>query len=362
MRPIKYILFGLWGLFFMNSCETDFDTTTDWEDITVVYGIIDQNDSMQYIKINRAFLGEGNVLQFAQEYDSSNYPFPLRVWLEEFNDNEQLVQTIEFDTATSYKPDDPDAVFPTGAQTIYKGGPETFYEIKWIIEPPFDTVGFRKIWLNDQNTYTLNIMYPDSSKLITSETQLIMDFVMTRPFPQSQFIKFVPNPSVPTIFAWEKPDNDEGRFKYELRVKFNYQEVSQNNSIQEKSIDLVSNVTVHPTLGSSEMSYYYWDNNFYASCVNNIPYDDPDEEANIKERYTVDIEMIVSVAGEAFNLFMQVYEPSTSIVQEKPPYTNVENGIGVFSSRYRIKQNKLLHQETVQDLRSIDYNFMKFAY
>ncbi|MCD4731620.1 MAG: hypothetical protein K8R74_13530, partial [Bacteroidales bacterium] len=180
MRPIKYILFGLWGLFFMNSCETDFDTTTDWEDITVVYGIIDQNDSMQYIKINRAFLGEGNVLQFAQEYDSSNYPFPLRVWLEEFNDNEQLVQTIEFDTATSYKPDDPDAVFPTGAQTIYKGGPETFYEVKWIIEPPFDTVGFRKIWLNDQNTYTLNIMYPDPSKLITSETQLIMDFVMTR--------------------------------------------------------------------------------------------------------------------------------------------------------------------------------------
>ena len=66
MHTIKYILFGLWILFFMNSCETDFDTTTDWEDITVVYGIIDQNDSMQYIKINKAFLGEGNVLQFAQ--------------------------------------------------------------------------------------------------------------------------------------------------------------------------------------------------------------------------------------------------------------------------------------------------------
>ena len=72
--------------------------------------------------------------------------------------------------------------------------------------------------------------------------------------------------------------------------------------------------------------------------------------------------MIVSVAGEAFNLFMQVYEPSSSIVQEKPPYTNVENGIGVFSSRYKITENKLLHQETVQDLISIDDNFMKFEY
>ena len=110
------------------------------------------------------------------------------------------------------------------------------------------------------------------------------------------------------------------------------------------------------------MTYYYWDNNFYASCVNSIPYDDPDVEANIKVRYTTNIEMVISVAGEAYNLFMQVYEPSTSIIQEKPPYTNIENGIGVFSSRYRIAQLKLLHQETVSDLKSIDDNFMKFEY
>lgn len=362
MHTIKFTLFGICILFFMYSCETDFDTTADWEDIPVVYGIIDQNDSMQYIKINKAFLGEGNVLQFAQVYDSSHYPFEMKVWIDAYNDNGQKVQTIEFDTATSYKPDDPDAVFPTGAQTIYKGGPETFYEIKYIIDPPYDTVGWRKLWLNDENTYTLNILYPDSSRFVTSQTQLIMDFVMTRPLPQQKFIKFVPNSSVPSEFSWEKPDNDEGKFRYELHVIFNYQELTQNNILSEKSIDLISHITVYPTLGSSEMTYYYWDNNFFTSCVNNIPYDDPNEEANIKERYTVDIQTTVSVAGEAFNLFMQVYEPSSSIVQEKPPYSNIENGIGVFSSRYRINQNKLLHTETVSDLQSIDDNFMKIVY
>ncbi|MBE9492334.1 MAG: hypothetical protein IMY70_05570, partial [Bacteroidetes bacterium] len=332
----------------------DFDTTADWEDITVVYGIIDQNDSMQYIKINKAFLGEGNVLQFAQVYDSSNYTFDMKVWLEGFNENGQLVQTIEFDTATSYKPDDPEAVFPTGAQTIYKGGPETFYEIKWIIEPPWDTVGFRKLWLNDENTYKLNIMYPDSSKLVTSETQLVQDFSITRPVPGQTTIKFVTNPAVPYVFEWEKAPNDEGRFKYEFRLVFHYEELTFDNSLREKSIDLVSNVTVHQPLSGSEMYYYYWDNNFFSSCVNKIPYADPNEEDNIKERYTGDIEIIVSVAGEAFNLFMQVYEPSTSIVQEKPPYTNVENGIGVFSSRYRIFDDKILHDETKADLISIE--------
>jgi hypothetical protein len=342
----------------MNSCETDFDTTTDWEDITVVYGIIDQNDSMQYIKINKAFLGEGNVLKFAQEYDSSNYPFPLKALLEEYDEDYTLIQTIEFDTATSYKPDDPDAVFPTGAQTIYKGGPEIPYKIEYILAPgppPQDTIGFRKLWLNDNNTYKLNIIYPDSSKLVTSETQLVQDFVITRPFPGSTTIKFVTNPAVPSIFEWEKAPNDEGRFKYEFRLVFHYEELAFDNSTpREKSIDLVSNVTVHQPLSGSEISYYYWDNNFFSSCINKIPYADPIEEDNIKERYTGDIEIIVSVAGEAFNLFMQVYEPSTSIVQEKPPYTNVENGIGVFSSRYRIFDDKILHDETKAVLKNIE--------
>lgn len=355
MHTIKYILFGFWILLFASSCETDFDTTADWEDITVVYGIIDQNDSIQNIKINKAFLGEGNVLQFAQEYDSINYPFNMKVIIEEYNSTDQLIQTIEFDTTTTYKPDDPDAVFPTGAQTTYKGGPEDFFEIKWILEPPFDTVGWRKIWLNDRHTYKLSIIFPDSSKLVTSSTQLVQDFVIKRPIPGSTTIKFVPNPSVPTIFSWEKPENDEGRFKYELLVKFNYEEVTfDGGTPREKSIDLISNVNVHPPLGGDEISYYYWDNNFFASCENTIPYTDSNEEDNIKERYTGDIDIYISVAGEAFSQFMEVYEPSTSIVQEKPAYSNVENGIGVFSSRYRISDSKRLDDQTKAVLKNME--------
>jgi hypothetical protein len=59
---------------------------------------------------------------------------------------------------------------------------------------------------------------------------------------------------------------------------------------------------------------------------------------------------------------MQVYEPSTSIVQEKPPYTNIENGIGIFSARYYNYVRKKLHQETVSDLKNINDNALKFAY
>ena len=55
------------------SCETDIDVTAEWKDITVAYGILNQNDTAHYLKINKAFLGDGNSLVYAQNADSSSY-------------------------------------------------------------------------------------------------------------------------------------------------------------------------------------------------------------------------------------------------------------------------------------------------
>ena len=69
----------------MFSCTTDFDTTAHYQDITVVYGLLDQTQPNQYIKINKAFLSETDVLTYANDADSSNYPFILDIKLEEWN-------------------------------------------------------------------------------------------------------------------------------------------------------------------------------------------------------------------------------------------------------------------------------------
>ena len=41
-----------------------------------------------------------------------------------------------------------------------------------------------------------------------------------------------------------------------------------------------------------------------------------------------------AVAGDDLNTYMEVSAPSTGIVQEKPSFTNITNGIGIFSARY----------------------------
>jgi hypothetical protein len=347
--------------FVIGSCETDFPIITEWKDITVVYGLLDQKDSVQYIKINKAFLGEGNALTFAQEYDSVNYPFPLNVWIEEINENGQWVQTINFDTITTYKPEDINAVFPTGAQLVYKGSPATYYEIHYIVEPPNDTIGFEKIWLNEKSTYKLFIQYPDSSKLITSETYLVQDFDITKPFPGSTTIKFVTAPALPYEISWAMAPNDVFNFKYEIELVFHYEELTFDNQLIQRTLNLASGV-VYPQSGSDELYYYFWDNNFFSSCEDQIPYADPTLESNIKERHSGNVDIIVSSAAGEFNLFMQVYEPSTSIVQEKPPYTNIVNGIGIFSARYKKTESKDLNAETLNDLKAINNNILKFEF
>ena len=50
----------LLSLILFSSCETDFNVNADWEEVMVVYGLLDQSQDKQYIRVNKAFLGDGN--------------------------------------------------------------------------------------------------------------------------------------------------------------------------------------------------------------------------------------------------------------------------------------------------------------
>jgi len=80
------------------SCETDFEINADWEEITIIYGLLNQEDTAHYFRINKAFLG-GNALEIAKIEDSSSYKNDLEVVLEGWEGSTKK-QTIVFDTTT----------------------------------------------------------------------------------------------------------------------------------------------------------------------------------------------------------------------------------------------------------------------
>jgi len=53
------------------SCENDFEINADWKETIIIYGLLDPMDSVQEIKINKAFLNtSGSAYEVAQNPDS----------------------------------------------------------------------------------------------------------------------------------------------------------------------------------------------------------------------------------------------------------------------------------------------------
>src|SRR6185436_11919047 len=92
---------------FLSSCSTEVDLLEEYKPITVVYCLLNTQDGTQYIKVNKAFLGEGNALVMAQQSDSINYqPGSIDVTLEKINPaTGQVLQTITCDTTTQIPKD-----------------------------------------------------------------------------------------------------------------------------------------------------------------------------------------------------------------------------------------------------------------
>ena len=54
-----------------SSCETEFNVNADWKEVTVIYGLLDQSQDKQYIRINKAFLDPNqNAFDVAKDFDS----------------------------------------------------------------------------------------------------------------------------------------------------------------------------------------------------------------------------------------------------------------------------------------------------
>ena len=69
-------------------CSTDFDVNAEWRDVTVIYGLLDQADSVHYIKVTKAFLGAGDAYHMAAVKDSSHYE-NVKVEYEVFHNKKQ---------------------------------------------------------------------------------------------------------------------------------------------------------------------------------------------------------------------------------------------------------------------------------
>ena len=328
MKIKNTLLISFLSLFlFFAACETDFDINADWKEITIVYGLLNQNDTTHYFRINKAFLG-GNALEVAKIEDSSSYKNALEIVLEGWDGND-MMQSFAFDTTSISNKDT--GLWYNPYMVIYEG------------------TGI----INDDYEYRLIITNTISGKVITSETKIVKDFSITKPNAGG---KASFNRGYVSKFFWKNAVN---ALRYEPLIRFHYFEVPYGTT------DTIPYYLDWPqgtwfadnTTGAGEIQVFVSGDAFYENLDRRL------DKSFVGHRLAGLVDYVVSAAGEEYDTYMNVNGPSTSLVQDRPEYTNIENGIGLFSSRYKkprtIQLNPLTEQEII---KMEDLSFVKSPY
>ena len=154
----KFILSFLLVLL-VSSCETDFNVNADWDEVTILYGLLDQSNDLQYVKINKAFLGKEDALLMASNSDSSNFePNDLEITIykiktSSFNSFDTLGLVTLSDTSLVKDP----GLFPTDNNIIYKFNNSSDF-------------------LNSNFIYSIKVLNKISGNVVSSSTRLIDGF------------------------------------------------------------------------------------------------------------------------------------------------------------------------------------------
>lgn len=330
MKTFKILLLSLL-IFLAWSCEEDFEINAPYQDITVVYGLLDQGVDTIYLKINKAFLGDGNVMEMAKIADSSTYVNGLQAVVEEW-ENSTMVNSYQLDTITL-------------------GGKE-----EGIFSNPYQIIYYAPFEPDASMTYRLKINV--NGRQVEGETELVNNFSISSPSAGTPFVKF--RPGYDSDIKWESAKNGK---RYEVVIRFKYKEVlfdSPDTIYTYVDWALGTKKSVQVT-GGEDMEVTYSNDGFYNFISNEIPYEDAAAEANVKNRYTNDVDFIISVAALDFNTYLEVNEPSNSIIQDRPEFTNISNGTGLFSSRFKNTRTKKMAPESVVTILT-DLPELKFVY
>ena len=350
-------LTGWWG------CSTEVDLTAPYDSIPVVYGLLEVDADTQWVKINRTWLGDGNQLVAAQIPDSSEYPEgSVMAKIVELIPSEsgeivgnELATGVEWmlqDTVLDNK--STDGIFFAPSQRVY-----------------YASMSERA--LREDRWYRLEALLPDGSELKATTTMVQSSAgSIERPPPnlssyQMGFASVNPDgsatyPSFP--FRWTSAP---GASRYAASLKVNFQERYYADD-ELTLLDSVRDRTISLSLGTRQLNNpnntqtleeSFSGERFYSELATRLEVNPRirrvlgyyDGETQIER--ALDFEL--QVANQDLAIYLDVNESTNSIVQERPLWTNVQGGIGLWASRTTLGVYNLGYlKQTMQHLQEGD--------
>lgn len=300
------LTYGLLILLALASCRSDFDVTAEYEEIPVVYGLLDIQDSVHYIRIQRAYLDKNtSALVQAQHPDSIYYPDVLDVFITPGQSKEQipLDRVMAADVGLDKEP----GLFDTENHVLYR------------FEHP----------LQKDLDYELHIFNRLTGKTTTAETDVIGSF--TSFLPTDNYVMNWSGDTADVVgFRWEVKPNMS---VFDLSMAFHFWEidkVSGDTTAHSLDFSIVHNRLTNIFSQDFFVSPTYRSELFYIQVSNHL------EPRNNIYRVADKIEFRLTAGGEHLGKLIANQQVQQGITGNMAldRYTNVDDGIGIFSSRY----------------------------
>ncbi len=293
---IKQVLsYLVCSMLLFSSCETDLDVNAPWKQISIAFGLLDQNQDHQYIKVNKAFLNNGkSAREVAKDQDSLYHQENIEVLINEYSEANNLINEwiLEKDTLKNKE----SGTFANPEQILYK-----------------TPNGFQ---VDANKSYQLVIKNENEETITKARTPIVRSISNLDAFLGSAEFNFI------------VPQLAEDAFFYDMKLQMHYYNVDRsNNDKTEKTLNWKL-FSLNQTFGS-EIEKKVKTKQFYNVVESNLN-KDPDI---IRPVDSLKINAIITGGTEELYNYLEVNQPASGIVQKNPDYTNLSNGKGIFASR-----------------------------
>ena len=325
LRPI--LLAGI-AVVVLPSCNPELDITAPYKENTIVYAVFDKDSSIQYVKINKAFLGPDNAYIYAQVADSSEY---------QDQQLQAVIQVVKNGTVVnSYTLKDTSLAHDPG---IFAG---PFHKLYYFNTP----AGSR---LDSSASYRLEATAKGNH--VSAETPIVAEIR-----PSSNILSPVQPLNFRTPFntyanqtlKWTSSVNGK---RYEISYRFNWADVVGTDTIP-RSFTRSLGTYVSNGLGGGESMEAPFSGESFFQTVGQLAGDNP----SATSRLFRGVDIMWAVAGPDLHLYLQLNSPISGLVEDRPSYTNVQNGYGLFTTRRFFEVHKAyLGATTVPELLEGQY-------
>lgn len=343
MQRIPLIL--VIATFLCASCKVDFSPNAEWQEIPQVYCVLDQDDSLTYVRVQKAFLGNGNQMDYVSVFDSIHYP-----------QGEIYVRMLEWDAVRgkqnllSVNPNAtaPRRVFDFQYELMSEKDDGMFSSP---LQPVYVCNTYRQ--LDTACVYQLLVLKHDSGDTLAQAlTSLLgdctdMNTMLSKPNSADKFNFSGSGTNKYCNMIWYTLPRAR---QYQPIIMFHYKEFYREKTGSDWDTTMtphdvrVNGPVLKSNMNTNSLTTRISIQSFMAVVKDSItayqqrhdidPYayrnDDNREYALVAEPY---VNITVLACNEEFAAYLFSQQTPDGINQEPFTYTNIQGGLGVFASR-----------------------------